>query len=523
VVVLALAGTGASRSQAAVSGSMQADTAACFFQAVKPRMRVHGFFYLTCREGIMLHTKNAGQDSLLKIIHGERFTPFSLCRKLHARVLLESAVFGSGKSRYSILLLKEAFSVFQKGETLFMARDEKLQTVKSKARDILDVLLYFANQHQGLEYHFPFPAGGIGYLSYEYARHFDDFTFTEKRDSIDIPEAYFLFGHTFLVFDHYSDQINILALNYREHRINLEEEVNEIEKRIHDLDFNYLNLSPEDYSCIPLVREKQKQEFLQGVDRVRREIVKGNLLQGVLSRRLVLRTEIPALEAYRRLRSINPSPYMFFIDMKSFQLFGSSPELHVKFDGEKVLMRPIAGTKKRGKDRREDELFEKELLDDEKERAEHLMLVDLARNDMGRICEPGSVRTSEFMSIERYSHVMHIVSQVEGCLKKDKSGIEAIRKTFPAGTVSGAPKIKAVEVIDSLENEKRSFYAGIVGYVEPGGALDSCITIRSALKIDDLLFLQAGAGVVYDSVPEREYEETSSKLAALGKSFGVEV
>jgi len=523
VVVLALAGTGASRSKAAVSGSMQADSAACFFSGRETSYGVHGLFYHIRKEGAMLRTKYRAQDSLLKIIHGERFTPFALCKKLNARVLLESAVFGSGKSRYSILLLKEAFSVFQKGDALFMLIDGKLHTVKSRAKDILDVLLYFANQHQGLEYHFPLPAGGIGYLAYEYARHFDDFTFTEKRDPIDIPDAYFLFGHTFLVFDHYNDQANILALNYHEHRIDLEKEVDEIEKRIHDLDFNYLNCFPENFSCIPLVHDREKQEFFQGVDKIRKEIIKGNLLQGVLSRRLVLRTEIPALEAYRRLRSINPSPYMFYIDMKRFQLFGSSPELHVKFNGEKVTMRPIAGTRGRGKNRREDERFEKELLDDEKERAEHLMLVDLARNDMGRICEPGSVRTLEFMCIERYSHVMHIVSQVEGRLGKNINGIEAIRKTFPAGTVSGAPKIKAVEIIDSLEKEKRSFYAGIVTYVEPGGALDSCITIRSAVKIDDLLFLQAGAGVVYDSVPEKEYEETSSKLAALGKSLGVEV
>jgi anthranilate synthase component 1 len=214
---------------------------------------------------------------------------------------------------------------------------------------------------------------------------------------------------------------------------------------------------------------------------------------------------------------------MFYFNYKNFQLFGSSPELHVKCDGKRVVMRPIAGTRKRGKDKKEDKVLEKELLADEKERAEHLMLVDLARNDLGRVCAPGSVEVPEFMSVERYSHVMHIVSQVEGELMDNKNGIEAIRKTFPAGTVSGAPKIKAVEIIDLLEKEKRSFYAGIVGYIEPGGTLDSCITIRSALKIDDLLILQAGAGIVYDSVPEREYEETSSKLRALAHSIGVEV
>ncbi len=256
---------------------------------------------------------------------------------------------------------------------------------------------------------------------------------------------------------------------------------------------------------------------------IRKEIIKGNLLQGVLSRRLVLRTEIPALEAYSRLRSLNPSPYMFYLDYGNFQLFGSSPEIHVKVKDKKVIMRPIAGTRKRGKDKSEDERLERDLLSDEKERAEHLMLVDLARNDLGRVCKPGSVNVSEYMGIERYSHVMHIVSQVEGVLMEGKTGLDAIRKTFPAGTVSGAPKIKAMEIIDSIEREKRSFYAGIVGYLEPDGTLDSCITIRSALKNDDLLILQAGAGIVFDSIPEKEFEETSLKLRALEKAIGVEV
>ncbi len=471
----------------------------------------------------MIDVEKSRKNILLKTIHGEKFTPISLCRKLGALVLLESAAFGRGKGRYSILLLKEAFTVFQRDGKLYLERDEKVFPLKTRAKDILDVLLYFANQHDGEEFHFPFPAGGIGYLSYEYARHFDDFTFSKKMDSIGIPDALFIFGHTFLVFDHYTDTISIIALNYREHEIDLEKSVQEIEGRIHDLDFNYLTAITQDYSSIPLISGTEKETFLKGVSKVRKEIIKGTLLQGVLSRRMVLRTEIPALEAYRRLRSLNPSPYMFYFHYKNFQLFGSSPELHVKFDGKRVVMRPIAGTRKRGNDKKEDRVLEKELLADEKERAEHLMLVDLARNDLGRICTPGSVEVSEFMSVERYSHVMHIVSQVEGVLMDNKNGIEAIRKTFPAGTVSGAPKIKAVEIIDLLEKERRSFYAGIVGYIEPGGTLDSCITIRSALKIDDLLILQAGAGIVYDSVPEREYEETSSKLRALAHSIGVEV
>ncbi len=471
----------------------------------------------------MIQVKQSAHDFFVKTIHGERFTPMSLCKKLGARVLLESAAFGIGRGRYSILLIKEAFSLFQKDARFFVERDDRTVQLKTVAKDILDVLLYFANQHRGHDVPFPFPSGGTGYIAYEYARHFDDFKLREKNDPLGIPDALFIFGHLFLIFDHYNDTISILGLNYREHRIDLRKAVQDVENRIHDLDFNYLNSAEKEYESVPLISEKGRDLFLKGVQKVRKEIIKGNLLQGVLSRRLMLRTEMPALEAYRRLRSLNPSPYMFYFDFRRFQLFGSSPEVHVKVEDNRVIMRPIAGTRRRGGDKEEDVLLEKELLADEKERAEHLMLVDLARNDLGRFCVPGSVEVTEFMSIERYSHVMHIVSQVKGVLNKGTCGIEAVRKTFPAGTVSGAPKIRAFEIIDSLEPEKRSFYAGIVGYMEPGGTLDSCITIRSALKMDDLLVLQAGAGIVYDSIPEREYDETSSKLRALGKSIGVEV
>jgi len=471
----------------------------------------------------MIQVKKSAHGFFIKTIHGERFTPMSLCKKLGAKVLLESAAFGRGRGRYSILLIKEAFSLFQKGTRFFIERDGQVIQLKTGVKDILDVLLYFANQHRSHDVPFPFPAGGVGYITYEYARHFDDFKLCDKKDPIGIPDALFIFGHLFLVFDHYTDTISILGLNYREHRIDLVKAVQDTEDRIYDLDFNYLTSVEKEYNSIPLVSEKCRDQFLKGVQKVRKEIIKGNLLQGVLSRRLMLRTEIPALEAYRRLRSLNPSPYMFYFDYGRFQLFGSSPEVHVKVEDNRVIMRPIAGTRRRGGDKEEDSVLEKELLADEKECAEHLMLVDLARNDLGRICVPGSVEVSEFMSIERYSHVMHIVSQVEGKLRSGICKIEAVRKTFPAGTVSGAPKIRAFEIIDSLEQERRSFYAGIVGYMEPGGTLDSCITIRSALKMDDLLVLQAGAGIVYDSIPEREYEETSSKLRALGKSIGVEV
>jgi anthranilate synthase component 1 len=468
-----------------------------------------------------METKRKTEHSRVKVISGERFTPYSLYKKLGARALLESASFARGKARFSLILVKEAFTVLQRGGTVTLVREGEEHPVPQG--DILDVLFGFAGQHAGHGLHegFPFPAGGIGYLSYECARYYDDIRLRDKRDSLDLPEAAFMLGNLFLIFDHYTDRISILALNYEGFEIDLEAAVEETVQRIHDLDFNYLNPQEREYDCNLLSSDTEKEQFLQGVTRLRREIKKGNILQAVLSRRVRLRTEMPALEAYRRLRSLNPSPYMFLLEFGDYQLFGSSPEMHVKVDGNRVISRPIAGTRRRGETREEDLSLEKELLADEKERAEHLMLVDLARNDLGRICAPGTVEVTEFMAIEHYSHVMHIVSQVEGELREDCSGLEAIRKTFPAGTVSGAPKIRAMEILDEIETERRGFYAGLVGYLEPDGSLDTCITIRSGLRKDDLLILQAGAGIVWDSAPERELEETSEKLRALGRSLSL--
>jgi anthranilate synthase component I len=457
-----------------------------------------------------------------RTIPGDRFTPFGLARKLKARALLESASFRGGRERYSILVLQEAFSIVETADGVFLEKGGRRQKIRNAGRDVLAVLAYFAAQHDGSRFSFPFPAGGTGYLSYEYAARFDTVRLSIKSDPVGVPLASFLFGHVILIFDHYTDMITILGVNYREAEIDLERAVRETEERINDLDFNYLSPSPVDGRAI-LVPGAPREEYMDGVRKVKQEIVKGNLLQGVLSRRLTFRTAIPAMEAYRSLRSVNPSPYMFYLDFGAFQLFGASPEVHVKVKEGTAVMRPIAGTRRRGATEAEDRRLEAELLADEKERAEHLMLVDLARNDLGRICTPGSVRVTESMVVERYSHVMHIVSQVEGRLPDGVSGIDAIRATFPAGTVSGAPKIRAMEVIDSLERETRGFYAGIVGYLEPGGSLDTCIAIRSALRTGDKLVVQAGAGIVYDSVPEREYEETSAKLGALGKALGVEV
>jgi len=467
-----------------------------------------------------------GADRALTEIPGDKFTPLGLALKLGARALLESASFQKGRERYSILLLKEAFTLQQEGEELRVLKDSGREGWKRQPvgeGDILDALAGYAAEHADFRPSFPFPAGGVGYLAYEYARRFDTVRFRERDDPLGLPEACFLFGHLYLVYDHYTERITLVGLNYREHRIDLERAMQETVARIGDLDFNFLTERRTTHPAEILREAGEPESFLEGVRRLKEEITAGNLLQGVLSRRLSVRTSLPALEAYRSLRSLNPSPYLFYLDFDRFQLFGASPEVHVKVKGGKVTLRPIAGTRRRGSSEAEELALERELLRDEKERAEHLMLVDLARNDLGRVAAPGSVRVTESMAVEKYSHVMHLVSQVEGELAPGKTGLDAVRATFPAGTVSGAPKIRAIQTVDALEPHRRGFYAGIVGYVEPGGSLDTCITIRSCVKLRDRLILQAGAGVVYDSRPERELEETEEKLAALLAASGLEV
>jgi anthranilate synthase component 1 len=455
-------------------------------------------------------------------INGERFTPLSLAKKLGATALLESASFQRGRERFSFLLLKEAFRVYQQGDDLLMLRDGTTLALKGKHTDILDVLTYFGRQHEGRLESFPLPAGGLGFLSYEYCQRFDTIRLRDRPDPLGLPDAIFLFGNLFLVFDHYTDTITLVGLNYREKEIDLEKALDDAERRINDLDFNFMAPARTDWTVERVPREDDKETYLRGVKEVKEQIVKGNLLQGVLSRRLQVRTDMPAIEAYRALRSGNPSPYMFYLDFGDYQLFGASPEVHVKVRDGTAVIRPLAGTRRRGTTAAEDAALEKDLLADPKERAEHLMLVDLARNDLGRVSQPGSVEVTELMEVERYSHVMHIVSNVEGRLAEGKTGLDALRATFPAGTVSGAPKIRAIEVIDSLEPVRRGFYAGVVAHVESDGSLDSCISIRCALKQGDLVTLQAGAGIVADSVPEKEFEETESKLGALTKALGFE-
>jgi anthranilate synthase component 1 len=465
-------------------------------------------------------------DSVDTSIPGERYTPFALAKKLGALAILESASFTHGRDRYSLILVREAFRIRQDDRGVFYSIDGR--DVPFTGGDILDAQMAIASQNVLPPDGIPLPGAGIGFLGYEFCQRCDTIKLSPQADGIEIPESEFIVGHVYLVFDHFTDTIHIFGRNYAEHEIDLAEAISDIKARLVDLDFSYLSPPAESTPAAVVTDLKaSKAAFVAGVEAIKDHIVRGNLLQCVMSRRLELESDGSALEAYRRLRSKSPSPYLFYLDFGAYQLVGASPESLVRVRDSVASIRPIAGTRRRGKDSAEDERLRVELLADPKERAEHLMLVDLARNDLGRVCVPGSVRLTRNMEVENFSHVMHIVSDVVGqtsCApgtagavtpEKHVRGIDVLRAAFPAGTVSGAPKIRAIEILSGLERERRTFYAGAVGYVEPDGDLDFCIAIRCALKKGKRWILQAGAGIVHASDPEREWEETNEKLMAM--------
>jgi len=463
-------------------------------------------------------------DEIVTSMPGERFTPFTLAKKLGAKAILESASFKQGRERYSLILVDEAFRVRQDaGGVSFVVGASSypwkipadLETA-GRVPDILDALACIAAQNEGAAGGLPIPASGIGFFGYDFVRRCDKVRIASKPDSIGVPEAEFIVGHLYIVFDHYTDTLHVVGLNYAEHEVDLAARTAELRKRLADLDFSYL-AAPADAVPFRIVSDEDadRLSYMAGVEKIREHIIAGDLLQAVLSRRLMAESALEPLEGYRRLRSASPSPYLFYIDFGTYVLLGASPESLVRLRDGVASIRPIAGTRRRGKDADEDVLLEKELAADPKERAEHLMLVDLARNDLGRVCAPGSVVVTKSMEPERFSHVIHLVSEVEGKPAAGKSPYDLLRAAFPAGTVSGAPKIRAMEIVSELERYDRSFYAGAVGYLDAHGGFDTCIAIRSALVKDGKWNLQAGAGIVYASKPEREWEETNEKLAAL--------
>jgi len=366
----------------------------------------------------------------------------------------------------------------------------------------------------------PFTGGAVGYFGYDMVRTVEDIPDTTK-DDLGVDDAVLMFYKTILAFDHLKHQIHIISnLLVDESPAPLEQQYRDAVEEIRRIE--RLLRTPIEMPLIPSGKEAvtvrsniEKDAYLKSVETAKEYIAAGDIFQVVLSQRFEVDLKISPFEIYRALRIVNPSPYMYFLKMPDTTIVGSSPEMLVKIRGREVLYRPIAGTRARGGTEAEDETLARELLADEKERAEHIMLVDLGRNDLGRVCKYGTVKVEELMVVERYSHVMHLVSSLRGELMENSDLLDTLMACFPAGTVSGAPKVRAMEIIDELETTRRGVYSGAIMYVDFSNNLDSCIAIRTLVARGNKGYVQAGGGIVADSVPENEYMETVNKSRAL--------
>ncbi len=457
-------------------------------------------------------------------------TPLSVFLKISSpdrfNYLLESVEKGENIGRYSFIgssqpvyirTKNDIAEIYTIGQIEFHKTDDPLDELKNILSKFTPALL------DGLP---PFWGGFVGYVAYDVV-HFYEPIPDEKPDVLKMPDIYFFLSDEVVAFDNVNNKIKIIVSAIIDGNKNVEETYRQTVKRINDIEQKLYRraeiprISLEDIKDIDISNWKsnfEKEEFLEAVKKSKKYIEEGDIIQVVISQRFSKKLETDPINVYRAIRTINPSPYLFFLDFGEIKLVGSSPEILVTVKEGKILTKPIAGTRPRGRTEEEDRFFMEELINDEKERAEHLMLVDLARNDVGKVAETGTVKVDRFMYIEKYSHVMHIVSDVSGKMKKGVHPIDVLKSVFPVGTVSGAPKVRAMQIIEELEPEKRGVYAGAVGYVSFDGNLDTAIAIRTAVIRGDEIFIQAGAGIVADSIPEKEYEETVNKAKAMIKA-----
>ena len=471
-------------------------------------------YYPTLDE-VKKHAKDGNLVPVYREIVADLETPVSAFLKINRggySFLLESVEGGQRLARYSFIGT-DPYAV------LTTRAKDKTDPLSRIARELAK---YKIVPVSGLP---RFCGGAVGYLSYEAVTRFEELP-SPAGDPLRLPEAVFMLVDTLLVFDHVTHKIKVLSHVHLDGDIEkaYKEAVEKIDSLIERLNQPLPASQNNKVAAHPASNYKlssnfSKDEFETSVTKIKEYITAGEAIQVVLSQRLVQPTDVAPFEIYRALRTINPSPYMFFLDFKDFHIIGTSPEILVRVEDGMVMTRPLAGTRPRGKTPTEDAALEQELRSDEKERAEHIMLVDLGRNDIGRVSEPGTVEVSDLMDVERYSHVMHLVTHVQGKLRRDMSVFDALRACFPAGTVSGAPKIRAREIIAELEPEKRGPYAGAAGYFSFSGNMDMAIAIRTMVVNKGVAYVQAGAGIVYDSVPEREYEESMNKARALLKAI----
>jgi len=482
--------------------------------------------YYPKREEFIRLAKRGNVIPVYAEISADVNTPLSAFLKIDDKknsFLFESIEGGEKIGRYSFLSSSPSVVIESKGGVVKIK--EKASAVRKSATNPFDDISKFMKgfkfvKVKGLP---RFCGGLVGFIGYDLIRFIENIPDTCKND-LALPDLRLMLADTLLVFDRVSHTIKVvsnahvrLSTNFSINRA-YKDAVEKIDSLITKLKKPLRkNLSSIERKAKPVKFKSniRKIDFEKSVLKAKEYIKAGDIIQVVLSQRLETVYDKDPIDIYRALRLVNPSPYMFYISFKDFKLVGSSPEIMVRGEDGIAEVRPIAGTRPRGRDEKADKLLEKELLSDPKERAEHLMLVDLGRNDLGRVCVPGSVRINEFMVIERYSHVMHIVSDCAGRLLPGSNALSLLKASFPAGTVAGAPKIRAMEIIDELETTKRGPYAGCVGYLSFSGNLDTCITIRTILLKDNKAYIQAGAGIVADSVPAKEYQESINKAKGM--------
>jgi anthranilate synthase component I len=473
----------------------------------------------------------AGQGNLVPLyreILADYETPVSAFAKIDhgpSAYLLESIEGGEKWARYSFLGSGSPIVVYEDRGDLVVVQGTRKRRIPSRGnplerlRDMMES--YRPVTMPDLP---PFVGGAVGYLSYDMVRTFEDLA-ARQKDPLNLPDFAFLLTDTLLIFDNVSQKIKVVATAhvttkgergikaaYRSATERIERTITRLKRPLRRTRLHRRR------KPVVFTANMSKADFEKMVRRTKEYIRAGDIVQAVLSQRWEANVQAPSLQLYRALRVVNPSPYMYYLRIAGVELVGSSPETLVRCEDGVISVRPIAGTRRRGVNPDEDQQMEQRLLADEKERAEHVMLVDLGRNDVGRVAKPGSVTVDSLMHVERYSHVMHIVSNVTGQLDDSKTSYDVLRACFPAGTVSGAPKIRAMEIIDELEPTRRGPYAGAVGYFSFSGNMDMCINIRTVVVKNHQAFIQAGAGIVADSNPEHEYEETCNKAKAMMKA-----
>jgi anthranilate synthase component I len=453
--------------------------------------------------------------SLITEFRGDEITPITIYKKLSGK---RKFIFESGERRN----LEGRYSFISENPYLEIMGDDK-NSIERLRKEI--------NINFNLESNtFPYKGGGIGYLGYDTVCFYEKAVEVNKVDELKAPKVRFNFYKRYVVYDHLKNKVyivdNIFPKDNRDYSEVKNEQIeyfNSISNRTDELElqtivsksYNEDLIEDNKNNLLELKYNDSNDEFIKNLIKAKKYIRQGDVFQVVLSRRMIIETGKSPLEIYRRLREDNPSPYMYLLDYEEYQVVGSSPEILVSIKENIITTNPIAGTRKRGRNYSEDLLLENDLKRDSKELAEHVMLVDLSRNDVGKVSKISTVEVKDFMKVEKFSHVMHMTSVVQGELNEEIDGIEALFSCFPAGTVSGAPKIRAMQIIDELESLNRGIYSGAIGYLSYCNNLELCIAIRTIILKNNNAYIQAGAGIVHDSIPEKECEEIDNKLSIL--------